>query len=474
MTVVTRNTGGLESTRELKTTRELAKDARQAVREGQEGILRRQRERVAEMVAFARENSPYYRELYRGLPDRVDDTSVLPVTRKSELMAHFDDWVTDREVTRERVEAFAADPELVGHPFLGRYLVATTSGTSGIRGLFVLDERALAMESALGSRASGLLGVRDVIRMLAGGGRTAVVTAPGGHFFTVASTRRFQLDHPRLGTRMRVFSIAQPLEQLVDQLNGFNPAMLSGFLGMLTILAGEQQAGRLHIGPAIVIPGGETLTPEIRDRLTESFGSTVRAAYAATECSYLGIGCSEGWYHVNSDWAVLEAVDADHRPVAAGTLSHTALLTNLANRVQPVLRYDLGDSIVVRPDPCPCGSIFPAVRVQGRAMDMLTFADDHGERAELSPMLFGTLLDRMPGVEQYQLVQTDPRTLRVRLSASGRSEIEEPVWLGVRDEIMRVLTEHGVSGAVVERAVEPPQREQGGKLRRIIPFTPVG
>ncbi|NNC13008.1 phenylacetate--CoA ligase family protein [Planctomonas sp. JC2975] len=454
------------------TTRDLARDARRSVREGQEGIRRRQRDRVADLVAFARERSPYYRDLYRGLPDRVDDTSVLPVTRKSELMAHFDDWVTDRDVTRERVEAFAADPELVGHPFLDRYLVATTSGTSGIRGLFVFDERALAMESALGSRASGLLSARDVIRMLAKGARTAVVTAPGGHFFTVAGTRRFQLDHPALGKRMQVFSIAQPLDRLVDQLNGFDPAMLSGFLGMLTILAGERQAGRLRIHPAVVIPGGETLTPEVRDRLTTSFGATVRAAYAATECSYLGIGCSEGWYHINSDWAVLEAVDANHRPVAPGTLSHTALLTNLANRVQPVLRYDLGDSIVMRPDACPCGSIFPAVRVQGRAMDMLSFTDDCGRRVELSPMLFGTLLDRLPGVQQYQLLQTDPHTLRVRLSTGGPSEFESSVWSSVHDAIVRALAEHGVADAVVERAAEAPQREAGGKFRRIIPFVP--
>jgi hypothetical protein len=34
------------------------------------------------MVAHARANSPYYRELYKDLPDRVDDPSMLPVTCK--------------------------------------------------------------------------------------------------------------------------------------------------------------------------------------------------------------------------------------------------------------------------------------------------------------------------------------------------------------------------------------------------------
>ena len=40
--------------------------------------------------------------------------------------------------------------------------------------------------------------------------------------------------------------------------------------------------------------------------------------------------------------------------------------STLANRVQPILRYDLGDSILQRPSPCPCGDPLPAMRVQGR------------------------------------------------------------------------------------------------------------
>ncbi|MEV0203241.1 hypothetical protein [Nonomuraea sp. NPDC050691] len=114
------------------------------------------------MVAHARAHSPYYRELYQGLPERVDDPALLPVTDKKALMARFDDWVTDREITLERVQEFVADPARAGEAFQGRYMVATTSGTSGVRGLFVLDERCMAVHTALGSRAGGGLGPRDL------------------------------------------------------------------------------------------------------------------------------------------------------------------------------------------------------------------------------------------------------------------------------------------------------------------------
>lgn len=71
------------------------------------------------------------------------------------------------------------------------------------------------------------------------------------------------------------------------------------------------------------------------------------------------VSCDHGWMHVNADWVVLEPVDADYRRVRPGEQSHTLLLTNLANCVQPILRYDLGDTIVVRPERCPCGNPLP-------------------------------------------------------------------------------------------------------------------
>ena len=73
------------------------------------------------MVTHARANSPYYRGLYRGLPERVEDPALLPPTSKKALMARFDDWATDRGVTSERARAFVEDPDLVGERFLGRY-----------------------------------------------------------------------------------------------------------------------------------------------------------------------------------------------------------------------------------------------------------------------------------------------------------------------------------------------------------------
>ena len=449
--------------------RSLARDARRALREGPEGIARRQRARLAEAVTYARTHSPYYRELYRALPDDIGDLARLPVTGKQALMARFDEWVTDPDVTLAKAGQFVADPALVGERFQGRYLVATTSGTSGLRGIFLQDERSLAVGNAIGQRARAGLGAGDLVRLMRGAGRTAIVSAPPGHFSTVAGAARFRRDHPRLGWLLREFSIDKPLPQLVAELNRYKPSSLAGFSSMLGLLAREQEAGRLHIHPGMVIAGGEALTAENRARIASAFHAQVRSAYAATECSFLAYGCAHNWLHVNTDWVVLEPVDADYRPVPPGRPSHTVLLSNLANRVQPILRYDMGDNVLMRPDACPCGSPLPAVQVQGRAAELLEFPAGGDRHVRISPMAFGTLLDRVPGIAQFQVVQSAPATLRVRLTQADGADPDH-VWRSVHEEISRLLAEHKAERVALERAEEPPEQSASGKFRRIIPL----
>ncbi|MFC4986750.1 hypothetical protein [Saliphagus infecundisoli] len=177
----------------------LLSDVRTAKKHGPDAISKRQHDRLAEIVAFTRANSPYYRELYRELPERVDDPTLLPVTDKKELMAHFDDSVTDREVTLEKARAFVDDPNQIGAQFLGKYTVSITSGTTGTRGIFLQDDRALAVTKALAVRMmSDWLTASDLLRILAGGGRLAMVNATGGHFASATAAARL-----RTGSRVR-------------------------------------------------------------------------------------------------------------------------------------------------------------------------------------------------------------------------------------------------------------------------------
>jgi len=447
-------------------------DTVRARRQGIAAIERRQRARLAEMVAFARANSPYYRELYKDLSGRIEDTALLPITSKKDLMAHFSYWATDREATIEKAREFIENPDLIGARFLGKYTVATTSGTTGTRGIFLLDDRNIAVNNVLtfARMMTTWLSASDIIRILRNGGRWAMVIATGGHFLSsVIATRVRQSS--RLGAKaFQIFSVYTPIKELVIQLNRFQPAILLGYSSMISLLADEQKAGLLQIKPVLVQPAGEGLPANEYDRIAKVFRSKVREAYSATECGFIAYSCKYGWLHVNSDWVVLEPVDADFKPVPPGKQSHTVLISNLANCIQPILRYDLGDSILVRPDTCPCGNPLPAIRVQGRAADSLIFYTKLGEKVTIPPLLFSTIINSIPKVKQFQIIQTITSNLRVRLHLETGANLDS-VWQVMHTKITGLLSEYKLDHITVELGDELPEKSPGGKYREIIPLS---
>ena len=426
--------------------------------------------RFAGLVQFARDRSAYYAGLYRALPAAgIQPCDVPPVTRRA-LMERFDDWVTDPEVTRESAGAFVADPERVGRPYLGRYAVWTSSGSTGEPGLFVHDAHSLAVHDALemlrmgrGPLAPGFPG-----GSLLAGGRYAMVGATGGHFAGVASVERMRSLAPALADRLRVFSIIEPLPRLVAALNAYQPTHVATYPTVASLLAAEQDAGRLAIRPSAIWLGGETLTAACRAEAGAAFRCRVVEEYGASECMSIACECSRGRLHLNSDWAMLEPVDRDLRPVPPGAASHTVLLTNLANRVQPVIRYDLGDSVTLGTEPCSCGSPFPALRVQGRCDDELWLRNANGEWVELLPLALTTVVEDFAGAHQFQVVQVAPDALRVRLEETDRNA-RESLWLNVARALRSYLDAQGLPGVALDLDPAPLDRSaSSGKLRRVV------
>ncbi len=430
-----------------------------------------QRSRMLELVRFARSHSPYYRALYSHLPSGLPELAELPVTTKPELMVNFDEWVTDRQVRRAEVEDFIADPDNIGRTYLGRYLVLTTSGTTGTPALLMHDDRSVeALQACLLVRTvPRMLAPGTVRAVLRGGGRSASVWATGRPFGGASLLQRQIIQRPSRAQRLRIFSALTPIEDLVAQLNAFQPVMLSGYATVLALLAREQQAGRLRIHPVLINNGGETLTADARTLIEAAFDTSVSNGYGSSEMISIAYECRRGSLHVHADWALLEPVDEHRNPVPAGEPSATVLLTNLANRIQPLIRYDLGDSVTVINQACPCGSVLPRIDVVGRTNDMLRFAAPDGGTVDLLPLPLVTVVESVPGVRTVQLIQRGPRSRVVRLATAGGSEDRSEVWRAVAIELDAYLARHGASTVTCTLDAEPPRREAGsGKLRQVI------
>ena len=425
-------------------------------------------ERLLALVAHAFESSRFYARLYRNL--RVTSTSRLrltdlpPVTKRS-LMAEFDDVVTEPALTRRAVEQFVADPERRGSALFGRYSVWTSSGTTGEPGYFVHDPDSLAVYDALEwQRFRGVRSASDLARQLMAGDRYAMVAAIGGHFAGIATVERMRRSMPWLAESLKGFSLLQPLEKLVAQLNEFRPTLLAGYPTASQMLADEQHAGRLKLRLREVWTGGETLPNAARAQVQRAFGCAVRNSYGASEFLPIAWECPYRQLHVNSDWVILEPVDHRGRLVAPGTRSHSVLLTNLANRVQPLIRYDLGDAVTMIDTPCGCGSRFPMIAVEGRTDESLVLPLANGGTATVVPLALTTVLEDDAHVHDFQVTQTGPSKLQIRLGNDEQASARD-----VRRALGTYFDTLGIGEIAIDIGRRPPVRDGvSGKLRRVI------
>jgi phenylacetate-CoA ligase len=444
-------------------------DAWRATREGQDGIEARQKARLNELVSFVRARSRYLGALYKHVPAHVEDIRRIPPVTKREMMTHFDEWVTDPEVTMVGAEAFAADASRVGARFLDRYTVWTTSGSTGTPALLLQDEHALSVMGALGwARAvPAWIGRPELAGFVSRGVRGGIVFATGGHFMALTMAERARHSSSWAMALGRVISATLPTADLVRELNEIDPTLLASYASSLRLLAEEKAAERLSIDPILIVSTGETLSADARRQVQAAFSGNLRETYGASEIQIAAFECRHGRLHVNADWVILEPVDSNYEPVAAGEPSRTVLATSLSNRVQPIIRYDLGDRVTLLPDRCMCGSPLPSIRVEGRSDDILTFRSPSGEDVHVLPVAVATTIADVPGVQRSQLIGKGKDRLLVRLQTEAGSD-GEAVWKAAQKSLRNLLASYGLTDIVIERSSEAPgPNPRSGKFRQV-------
>ena len=151
---------------------------------------------------------------------------------------------------------------------------------------------------------------------------------------------------------------------------------------------------------------------------------------------------------------MVEPIDAEGRPVPPDARSDGLLVTNLANYVQPVIRYQLGDSVVISDRRCACGTPLATISVEGRTDGILRVPRVEGGDAVLLPMAVATVVKETRGVRRYQVLQTATDVITVRLDHDPRTDRAE-VWQRVRAGLADLLRANGCSGVTLRLADEP-------------------
>ena len=448
----------------------VAADVAAAARAGTDVLAARRARRMADLLAAAH-RSRLYRRLLEGdaASLRLED---LPIMRKADLMRQFGDWVTDPELRLDALRRFAADPSRIAEPFLGRYVVWESSGSSGEPGVFVQNAAAMAVYDALEAlRRPVLRPLHRVLDPWGLGERIAFLGATGGHFASTVSIERLRRLNPALARGMHGVSFLQPTDRLVAELHALAPTIIATYPSAAVLLAEERLAGRLEVALQEVWTGGETLSPAMRGFVQQAFGCPVTNSYGASEFLSLAFECHRGGMHLNSDWAILESVDECGRALPAGQAGATTLLTNLANHLQPLIRYDLGDRVTLHSKRCACGSCLPLIEVQGRSDDTLRLGLPGTQAVRLLPLALCTVLEDEARLFDFQLVQQGPCDLLLRTGLRGVDG--SGAFRRARTTLEAFLARQGAAGVRIHcRSGAPRQHGRSGKVQRVIATPP--
>jgi phenylacetate-coenzyme A ligase PaaK-like adenylate-forming protein len=258
-------------------------------------------------------------------------------------------------------------------------------------------------------------------------------------------------------------SVATPLDELVAALNTAQPEALIGYASVMGLLAQEQLDGRLGIEPRTVVTGAELLTEDAEQRIGAAWGVRAFQVYATTEAPIVAASSAGAdALEVPRDLVVVEVVDERNRPVQPGEPGHKVLLTNLVNRVQPLIRYELTDSLRQEAASPDHGHL--RATVEGRADDVL-----HYDQVQLHPHVIRSVLVRHPEITEHQVVQTAAGIHASVVAAEPGAGVDLPA---LTSHLTAALAEAGLPAPEVA-ADQVPQlsRDPGtGKLRRFIPL----
>jgi len=396
-------------------------------------------EKLRETLSYAALMVPHYRELWKRIGFDARDVSQfehlrqIPVTEKAEVKA--------------APERFVSDEYRAGK--FGTLYQGNTSGTTGkplatfkdkgcYQRVWAFQERQRLQWGITGERPRVSIGVRPVVPM-------SETRAPFWRHDWSENNWHFSNFHMSERT----------LDAYVGKIAEIDPEEINAYpSGAYLVAAHALRRGETRIRPRTVITCAETLYAEQRRAMEEAFGCRIADQYGAAEVVFWIGQCPHGTYHVSHEFGHVEALEGNEPVVGR---PGDAVGTGFVNRAQVLIRYRLGDSIVLpaRRPRCPCGWETDAIEtIVGRIDDVLYTPDGRAlGRLDI-------VLKKIDGVLESQIVQDEPDHLTINLVPEAGPEPDAE-----RTIRERLASYFGPAMRIDFRWVEKIPRTAAGKFR---------
>lgn len=201
------------------------------------------------------------------------------------------------------------------------------------------------------------------------------------------------------------------------------PALLEGYVGAVSELADfvAQGGHRIDSLRAIGVTAAP-LTPATRRHIEHSLNAPVFDHYRSGEVPFLAAECSsQDGMHVFAEHRRIEIVDEAGHPVPPG-VEGEVVVTDLSNRVFPIIRYRLGDRSWLLPEPCRCGVTLPRMAPPVGRLNTVIYLPDGSAMAAGIAGLFVAIPD---AVRQFQMHQRADYSLLVRVVLGSATDARQ-------------------------------------------------
>jgi phenylacetate-CoA ligase len=252
------------------------------------------------------------------------------------------------------------------------------------------------------------------------------------------------------------------LDRFIGQIRARRPRMLFGYPSAIALIASHARRSGIamdDLGIAVAFVTAERLYDDQRDIIAKVFGCRVANGYGGRDAGFIAHECPEGGMHVTAEDIILEIVEPGDRPLPAGG-SGEIVVTHLATKDFPFIRYRTGDMGILDDRDCPCGRGLPLLReVQGRTTDFVVATDGtvmHG-------LALIYVLRALPGIRQFKIVQESLGLTRVEVVPEGE------LSGSLREQVIRQFRRR--LGEGVEIRIEPVTQiasEHSGKFRYVV------
>lgn len=213
------------------------------------------------------------------------------------------------------------------------------------------------------------------------------------------------------------------------QVSATRPRLIEGYVGAMLEFADFVERRNLRIpAPQAVATTAAPLTASARARLESVFGAPVYDEYRGSEFGWIAGECGHrDGLHVFADVRRVEVVDEKGSLCAPGELGDL-VITDLRNRVFPLIRYRTGDKGILRDEPCRCGRVLPLMeQPQGRTTDLIRLPSG----AVLAHRLMGMFGAHPESVRLFQIHQRSDYSIVIRVvigdGTDARSQVESAV-----------------------------------------------